>query len=653
MEEAKQLFKKLKIHTLLDLALIIPTSYNDTTLTLKPELGKINTLEAKVVDSSVYAGKLRVTFMLTQSDRRLSSTFFRVTPYHHKLFEVGTSHVIQGKLEEYKGYLQMSQPKSIKQIGKITPKYKTVLKESEISALIELYISEQNLYNEGLDSKEVATLMHIHFPKSMEEVYDNGSFKAEFVTVLKFVEAYNHLKKLRGKRADFPALHALDGDIKPFVDNLPFTLTEEQQAVIADIQKDLACDEKAAKRMVVGDVGSGKTMVILASVMMALPYKSILMAPTSLLALQLYEEACKYLSSPRESGDNDSSAKADKSLSPDPSVPSVNIALVMQGKDRGTYQEADFVIGTHALLYKDDLPEASLVMVDEQHRFGTKQRASLEALVSSKSSLRESGDNDSSTKVDKSLSPDTSTATAKKPHFIQFSATPIPRTQAMMESELLDVSLITTTPFEREVLTQTITKQDFPNLLTHIKEELAQEHQVLIIYPLVEESTEVPYQSLEESREFWESKFDDVYVTHGKDKKKEEVLLEFREKGNILLATTVVEVGISLPKLTLIVIVGAERLGLATLHQLRGRVGRNGLKSWCYLYSNFKPSERLTQFCQTTNGFDIAKLDLKFRDSGDILDGTIQSGQKFKWLDMGEDEEVVARAKNRLGSVGS
>ncbi|HFQ61606.1 MAG TPA: ATP-dependent DNA helicase RecG [Epsilonproteobacteria bacterium] len=600
MEEAKQLFKKLKIHTLLDLALIIPTSYNDTTLTLTPELGKINTLEAKVVDSSIYAGKLRVTFILTQSGRRLSSTFFRVTPYHHKLFEVGSSHVIQGKLEEYKGYLQMSQPKSIKQIGKITPKYKTVLKESEISALIELYVSEQNLYNEGLDSKEVATLMHIHFPKSMEEVYENGSFKPEFVQVLKFVEAYNHLKKLRGKRADFPALRALTGDISSFVKNLPFELTSEQQAVIADIQKDLASDEKAAKRMVVGDVGSGKTMVILASVMMALPHKSILMAPTSLLALQLYEEASKHL--PKN----------------------VKIALVMQGKDEGDYLEADFIIGTHALLYKEDLPEASLVMVDEQHRFGTKQRASLEALVSS---------------------------TERKPHFIQFSATPIPRTQAMMESELLDVSLITTTPFEREVLTQTITKPDFPNLLTHIKEEIAQEHQVLIIYPLVEESSEVPYQSLDESRGFWESKFDNVYVTHGKDKQKEEVLLEFREKGDILLATTVVEVGISLPKLTLIVIVGAERLGLATLHQLRGRVGRNGLKSWCYLYSNFKASERLTQFCQTTNGFDIAKLDLKFRDSGDILDGTIQSGQKFKWLDMGEDEEVVARAKNRLGSV--
>jgi len=200
------------------------------------------------------------------------------------------------------------------------------------------------------------------------------------------------------------------------------------------------------------------------------------------------------------------------------------------------------------------------------------------------------------------------------------------------------------------VLTQTISKPDFSDLLAHIKEEIAQKHQVLIIYPLVEESTEVPYQSLDESRGFWEEKFENVYVTHGKDKQKEDVLLAFREKGDILLATTVVEVGISLPRLTLIVIVGAERLGLATLHQLRGRVGRNGLKSWCYLYSNFKANERLTQFCHTTNGFDIAKLDLKFRDSGDILDGTIQSGQRFKWLDMAEDEEIVARAKNRINT---
>jgi len=599
VEEAKQLFKKLKIYSLLDLALIVPASYNDTTLSNTLEIGKPATLEAKVIQSGVHHGKLRVTFELPAfNNRRLSSLFFRTTPYHYKLFEVGSHHYIQGRLEEYRGYLQMSQPRSVKQIGKITPKYRTILKESEIASLMEMYITEKNLFNEGLDSKEVAVLMHIHFPNSMEEIYEQGSLKAEFIEVLKFVEAYNHLKKLRGKRVDFPALHALSGDIAPFVEKLPFVLTTEQQQVIADIREDLQQEEKAAKRMVVGDVGSGKTMVILASAMMALPYKSILMAPTSLLALQLYEEACKHL--PKY----------------------MKIALVMQGKDEGDYREADFIIGTHALLFKEDLPAAALVMVDEQHRFGTRQRQMLEALVSGEGE--------------------------RKPHYIQFSATPIPRTQAMMESELLDVSLITTTPFEREVSTMVIGRPEFPKLLEHIKAEIAQNHQVLMIYPLVEESSEVPYQSLDESRGFWESRFENVYVTHGKDKQKEEVLLEFRERGDILLATTVVEVGISLPRLTLIVIVGAERLGLATLHQLRGRVGRNGLKSWCYLFSNTPQSERLQKFCQTTNGFDIARLDLKFRDSGDIIDGTIQSGQRFKWLDMAEDEAIVSYAKQRV-----
>ncbi len=655
MEEAKQLFKKLKIYSLLDLALIIPHSYNDTTLSSSLEIGKSATLEAKVIDSTVRNGKLRVTFELPAfNGRRLSSLFFRTTPFHYKLFEVGSHHYIQGRLEEYNGYLQMPQPRSVKEIGKITPKYKTVLKESEIRSLIELYVTEKTLFDEGLDSKEVATLMRLHFPKSIDEVYDAGAIKQEIIAVLKFVEAFNHLKKLRGKRVDFPALAALHGDLTPFLEKLPFTLTTEQQQVIEEIRRDLSTDEKAAKRMVVGDVGSGKTMVILASVMMALPHKTILMAPTSLLARQLYEEACKHLPE------------------------SVRIALVMQGKEEGDYRDADFIIGTHALLYKEHLPQAALVMVDEQHRFGTAQRAALEALVSSKSLPRGSGDNDSSAKADKSLSPDPSSPSLEgsqvihdslqtqqitnhqtpekgecRPHYIQFSATPIPRTQAMMESELLDVSLITTTPFEREVETRVIGKQDFPALLEHIKEEIAKQHQVLIIYPLVEESSEVPYQSLEEGRGFWEDRFDNVFVTHGKDKQKEEVLLSFREEGDILLATTVVEVGISLPRLTLIVIVGAERLGLATLHQLRGRVGRNGLKSWCYLFSNTPQNERLQKFCRTTNGFEIAKLDLKFRDSGDILDGTIQSGQRFRWLDMAEDEVVIDRAKNRLLSFST
>ena len=458
-------------------------------------------------------------------------------------------------------------------------------------SLIECYVNEQTLYAEGLNELEVKTLLGLHYPKCSKDIeaYDRD--------VLKFVEAFNHMKKLRGKKEDFPALEALSGMLTPFFKNLPFALTKEQQEVIYEVQQDLKCKERAAKRLIIGDVGSGKTMVILAAATISYPSKSILMAPTSLLAIQLYEEAQKHL--PKE----------------------MNIALVMQGKNEGDYLSADFIIGTHAILFKDDLPQASLVMVDEQHRFGTKQRALLEAMMSHKE---------------------------QRPHYLQFSATPIPRTQAMMQSELIDVSLITSTPFEKDITTRVVSKEDFSEILDDIKAEIAQEHQVLIVYPLVEESKEIPYQSLDEGRGFWEKKFDNVYVTHGKDKKKEKVLEEFREKGDILLATTVVEVGISLPRLTLIVIVGAERLGLATLHQLRGRVGRLGLKSWCYLFTNNKKNNRLKAFTQTQSGFEIAKLDLQFRNSGDILDGTIQSGMQFKWLNLGEDEHIVNVAKRRV-----
>ena len=591
MKEAKALFQKLKIVSLLDLALTLPSSYNNTTLSSEIIIGKVHTFEAKVEEVTSVNGKLRITFWLPQFHKRLSSMLFRVTPYHHQLFTVGSQHFIQGRVEEYKSFLQMNQPKSLKRVGEIMPKYSTAIKESSMRSLIECYINEKMLYEEGLNQHEVNTLLGLHYPKNLQQIeaYDQE--------VLKFVEAFNHMKKLKGKREDFPAIEALNGEITAFVEALPFKLTKEQQAVIHDVQQDLKQEDRAAKRLIIGDVGSGKTMVILAASVMAYPSKSTLMAPTSLLALQLYEEAQKYL--PKH----------------------IKTALVMQGNSEGDYLEADFIIGTHALLFKEDLPKASLVMVDEQHRFGTKQRALLEAMMANEE---------------------------KKPHYLQFSATPIPRTQAMMQSELIDVSLITSTPFEKDITSRIISKEDFPELLESIKEEIAQEHQVLIVYPLVEESQEIPYQSLDEGRSFWEKRFENVYITHGKDKKKEEVLQEFRDKGDILLATTVVEVGISLPRLTLIVIVGAERLGLATLHQLRGRVGRLGLKSYCYLFTNNKKNGRLSSFTQTVSGFEIAKLDLQFRNSGDILDGTIQSGMQFKWLNLAEDEHIVKVAKERV-----
>ncbi|MEA2029075.1 MAG: ATP-dependent DNA helicase RecG [Campylobacterota bacterium] len=595
----KPLLKKQKIYSLLDLALLLPASYSNSHLSKSLEVGKKHTLEAWVEEVHSRHGRLSVRFFLPQFSQDILGVFFRVTPYHFNTFKPKSTHYIQGKVETFNGILQISQPKAIKSIGKITPKYKSELKADEIRYLLDKYLSFEALVDEGLNEQEANALLSLHYPNSIESIMSEGKYHPQIVNTLKFIEAYNHIKKLSKKKRLYTPLGVLCGDITSFIEALPFKLTDEQQKVIAHIQEDLASSIKAARRMIVGDVGSGKTMVILASAMMAYPHKSILMAPTSILAQQIYQEAQKFL-------------------------PQLKIALVMQGfKETQDLAKVDFIIGTHALLYREDLPQAYLVMVDEQHRFGSNQRQLLDAMMSSEE---------------------------KRPHYLQFSATPIPRTQAMINSTIIDVSLITTTPFAKDIATQTIGKSDFKTLLSHIEEEIAKEHQVLIIYPLVEASDTIEYQSLDESLEFWQKRFESVYSTHGKDKNKESVLLEFREQGKILLATTVVEVGISLPRLTTIVIVGAERLGLASLHQLRGRVGRNGLKSWCYLYSNNLPNKRLSEFAKTTSGFDIASLDLKFRKSGDILDGKIQSGVPFRWLDLSSDEAIIAKAQNKLNN---
>ena len=263
-------------------------------------------------------------------------------------------------------------------------------------------------------------------------------------------------------------------------------------------------------------------------------------------------------------------------------------------------------------------------MVDEQHRFGTNQRAMLEKLVSSNKKL---------------------------PHYFQFSATPIPRTQALIMSSFVEVSLIKELPFKKDIDTKIISKEDFKYLIAHIQKEISLGNQIVIVYPLVEESENFSYQSIEEGKDFWLKYFDKVYITHGKDKNKEDILVKFREDGNILITTTVIEVGISLPRLTTIVIVGAERLGLATLHQLRGRVGRYGQKGYCFLYTHDKNNKRLKAFANTLDGFKIAELDLKFRKSGDLLDGTTQSGESFKYFDEVNDLEILEDVKRYIETI--
>ncbi len=211
-------------------------------------------------------------------------------------------------------------------------------------------------------------IFHLHYPRSIVDTYVDTE-------LLKRVEAINHIEKLSKKRIKFPPIKRLTGDVEEFIESLPFKLTDDQSRAISEIERDFKSDI-ATRRLVIGDVGSGKTIIILACAVMSYPDRSILMAPTSILAVQLYHEAIKFL--PKH----------------------IKVSLVKQGSGDEAL-DADFLIGTHALLYKDNLPEAPLIMIDEQHRFGTKQRTMLEKLVSS-------GE--------------------RRPHFLQFSATPIPRT---------------------------------------------------------------------------------------------------------------------------------------------------------------------------------------------------------------------------------
>ncbi|MFA6138453.1 MAG: ATP-dependent DNA helicase RecG [Sulfurimonas sp.] len=591
-KEQELKFKKLGIHSWCELALLIPHAYEDFRLHDQLQNGMPQLIDATVESVHRSVNSIQITFFAHNFGHSVSGVIFRPKPYMLHQFKVGERDCYYGMIECKMGQCTLNMPKKITTAGSITPKYKSALRSDVMQRFVQNNLTKENLKAEGLGEKVIYEILKLHFPT--DEILQNKELSQEAINALKHVELFAYMKLLAGKRRYFDSLGCGNNSYEDWASTLPFVLTSEQIKAIEDVKSDFS-KSVAAKRMIVGDVGCGKTMVILAACVMMLPHRAILMAPTTILANQLFEEACKF-------------------------IPHIKTVLVTNKTKKVDLEEFDFIIGTHALLYRE-LPTAALVMVDEQHRFGTQQRNMLEKLVSS-------GD--------------------KKPHYLQFSATPIPRTQAMIETAHIDVSLITTTPFEKNITSKVIHKSDFKDLLSHIKEELQKKNQVLVVYPLVEQSESIEYQSIEEARSYWEKNFDNVYVTHGKDKEKEEVLFEFRESGNILIATTVVEVGISLPRLSTVVIVGAERLGLSTLHQLRGRVSRTGLKGYCFLYTNQEKSKRLDEFVNTSSGFDIANMDLKYRKSGDLLKGTNQSGSQFKWVDLAEDEEIVKNVKKEL-----
>jgi len=589
-KEDLEKLKKIGVKSPLELALIKPKNYEDNHL-YPYVLPTSQAFEAEILEVKKSSKITRIKFYLKNINQIIWGVFFQFKKWHESVFKTGNILYIRGEIKNN----QIVQPKPITKINEITPVYKTSLNIRSLRALIKKYITLQNL---SLLPENIAkTLFFMHFPQSKEHTDDK-----KITYALKWAEIFNYLNKLNHKKTSLPSF-PINADPNPFINSLPFKLTNDQLKVIDDIKNDISKPIQA-RRVVIGDVGSGKTVVMLATAFMA--KKSIIMCPTSILANQIYEEANKYLKSQVQSS----------------KFEEFKITLVTQKSkfSEDDIQNSNLLIGTHALLYQD-LPEVNVVMVDEQHRFGTNQRAKLEKLTSS-------GE--------------------KVPHYFQFSATPIPRTQALIMSSFVNVSLIKELPFKKDIDTKIISKEDFKDLIKHIQTEIKNHNQIVIVYPLVEESENFNYQSIEEGKDFWLKYFEGVYITHGRDKNKEEILVEFRDKGNILITTTVIEVGISLPRLTTIVIVGAERLGLATLHQLRGRVGRYGQKGYCFLYTNDKKNRRLKAFANTLDGFKIAELDLEFRKSGDLLDGKAQSGESFKYFDEVRDLHILEDVKRYM-----
>ncbi|XGQ69448.1 ATP-dependent DNA helicase RecG [Campylobacter hepaticus] len=593
-----EFFKKLKIRSTIDLALLLPKKIENLNPSKTPKDNEICT--QKILIKSINSNKNQLFGLGFCQDwnQNVSFVFFHPKSWHFGICKIGKEVVFSAKISRFNHTWQFNNPKISFAFEGFSPKYQILgLKDAKIVEFMHKYLNYENLKESGIKDKYIYFLLNLH-------AYDEKSFfmfsnLQKFYQDLKYIEIYNFLKRLQAKKKYFQAYDIPVFNINTWIKNLPFTPTKDQLRALEDIKNDLSSKE-AKRRVIMGDVGCGKTLVLLGAALMVYPKQAILMAPTSILANQLYEEA--------------------KKLLPD----FVNILFIKGGKKEKDLEDsinhAHLIIGTHALIHIKS-HNAVLVMIDEQHRFGSAQREKIHAL--------NQGD--------------------LVPHFIQFSATPIPRTLSMIQSELLNFTFIKQLPFEKDITTYCIQNKGFAKLSEKIKEELAKNHQIIVIYPLVNSSDMIPYLSLEQARKYWESHYEKVFVTHGKDKQKDKILERFRDEGNILLSTTVVEVGISLPRLSMIVIVGAERLGLATLHQLRGRVGRVGLKSTCYLYTKLKEiPKRLQEFANTLDGFKIAELDLENRLSGDLLDGFIQHGNEFKFFDFSKDEKILEQVKKDL-----
>ena len=469
--------------------------------------------------------------------------------------------------------------------------------------------------NLKLMSRQEAFL-NIHFPKN-QEYFDHAERRLKFEEAFFFQLGYG-LKKLHHKSNSTGNPFPIVGDyFNNFYENsLPFELTNAQKRVLKEIRTDMKRPIQM-NRLLQGDVGSGKTMVALLSMLIALDngFQSCLMAPTEILAQQHFNGISELL---------ENTGISVKLLTG--STKKSQRKIIHEELLNG---ELSILIGTHALL--EDIVQfknLGLAIIDEQHRFGVAQRAKLWA---------------------KNKIP---------PHILVMTATPIPRTLAMSFYSDLDVSVIDEMPVGRKpIITAHRKEKDRLSVYRFAKEEIEKGRQIYFVFPLIEESETLDYKNLMEGFDHILEFYSDYNVTmlHGRMRPDEkETNMQYFTSGNakIMVATTVIEVGVNVPNASVMVIESAERFGLSQLHQLRGRVGRGAEQSFCILMSSDKLSnesrKRIKTMTETNDGFKISEVDMQLRGPGDIL-GTQQSGVvDFKKLDLVTDGKIIKISKETV-----
>jgi ATP-dependent DNA helicase RecG len=564
--------------------------------------------------------------------------WFNGSQYVYKTYKVGTEYIIFGKPTVYGGRYNFSHPE-IEEADKaqlsdmrMEPYYMTTekmkkawLQSRSIEKLTKTLISkipqgtiQETLLPGIINARHLISrdqaFRWIHYPENLQQVQkaqERLKYEELFfvqLNILRYVS--DHRRKYRG--IVFNHIGNTFNDF--YKNNLPFELTGAQKRVMHEIRDDMRSGAQM-NRLLQGDVGSGKTLVALMSMLIAIDngYQACLMAPTEILAEQHLDTLREFLKGMDLKVELLTGAVKGKKRE-----------KTLEGLVTG---EVNILVGTHAII-EDNVQFArlGLAVVDEQHRFGVAQRAKLWA---------------------KNENP---------PHILVMTATPIPRTLAMTIYGDLEVSVIDELPPGRKPI-QTIHKYDnqMTSLYNGIRQQINQGRQVYIVFPLIQESEKSDLKNLENGFESLKEVFPEFKLSkiHGKmkSKEKDEEMRKFASgETQILVATTVIEVGVNVPNASVMVILDAQRFGLSQLHQLRGRVGRGAKQSYCILVTSYKLSEttrkRIDIMCETNDGFRIAEADLKLRGPGD-LEGTQQSGIAFdlKISNIAQDGQIITIAR--------